>query len=139
MKKRFALSLLFLFFCVSVFVSGCGEVKIGTKITSTVDEVTIRLDDGEGGDLSTANFEVTVNEFKNSHIVFRIENEGVVLVSSERKYDRYSVTVTGLKAGQAKIVAFLTENSKVHKDILVNVIQPIKSMALVTGLRIMLQ
>ncbi len=135
MKKRFALSLIFLFFCVSVFVSGCGEVKIGTKITSTVDEVTIRLDDseGEGGDLSTANFEVTVNEFKNSHIVFRVENEGVVLVSSERKYDRYSVTVTGLKAGQAKVVAFLTENSKVHKDILVNVIQPIKSMALVTG------
>lgn len=135
MKKKFALCLVFMFACLGFVMTGCQQTSIGTEIKSSTDVVSIRLgeENEEGSELSTVNFVVTVDKFENSNIVFRVENEGIIMVDSKREYDHYDVTVKGLRAGQAKVVAFLAENSKISKEITVNVIQPIKDLTLQQG------
>ena len=132
MRKRIVTFLMLLIAFVGVNLTGCSVFQqSGTRITVSSDEITIRLDEekDDGSEINTATFTITVDNFDNSHISFRIENEGVVTYSSVRKIDRYDVTVTGVKAGQAKLIAFLAENSKVSKEIIVNVIRPIRELS----------
>ena len=133
-KKVFGL-LSIVLMLATIGLVGC--TRGGDNVTIDVNTETITIVMGEQPeqetwDVNTAKFRVQTNV--STQVLYRIENEGVIKVTNdaEKSTDTTKVAiVTALKTGTAKIIIFTPESSKVSKEIIVNVVQPITSISFV--------
>lgn len=137
MKKRILSLVAILVIMIACTLTGCNANNSNVDLTLSTDTINITLDDSpveEGEVKNSAKFTVTVSNVENATVLFRIENEDRIRVTSQKiNSTTIEATVIGLYPGIAKIYAFTPENSNVFKEVVVNVYQPIKNLALIEG------
>ena len=111
----------------------CSDNYSAAQIVSAKSEYEMVLS-SDGVSSEQLQFHVRIDNVEDISLYYYLKNEGVIKVGLEKvSANEYLISVQAVKPGECTITLFLAEDSNVKKDILIKVVQPIRSISIKQG------